>query len=125
MQTVLTEFNCTNTSAAELRLIGGSRCEGRLEIKQDRPDSPFGQACDFNAGNNEAMVACRQLHGLQSKWGRKSGSSPVSARHNFILCALSEMYNRAQRSDWRLTLALSSWSLAIRLYFTGMDSQVE
>ena len=43
-----------------LRLTGGNSCQGRLEI---RPPSStqFGQACDLDAGDNEAMVICRQL----------------------------------------------------------------
>ena len=56
----------------DLRLVGGTRCEGRLEIIQERPDSPLfiGQACDVvNAGTNEVMVACRQL-----------GCNPVGAQ---------------------------------------------
>lgn len=40
---------------------GPSRCEGRLEVLQDRANAQFGQACDLNAGDTEAMVACRQL----------------------------------------------------------------
>ena len=47
---------------AELRLVGGpSRCEGLVAILQDRADSQFGLACDLNADETEAMVACRQI----------------------------------------------------------------
>ena len=46
----------------ELRLVGGNSCQGRLEVKI-APSTVFGQACDLNTGNNEAMVICNQLPG--------------------------------------------------------------
>ena len=47
---------------SEVRLVGGaSRCEGLVQVMQDRADSQFAQACDLKAGDSEAMVACRQM----------------------------------------------------------------
>ena len=47
-------------SAQTLRLVGGDNdCEGRVEIQRD--DDVFAQYCDGRAGDNEAMVICRQL----------------------------------------------------------------
>ena len=49
-------------SRAALRLVGDANsCQGLLEI---RPASStlFGQACDLNAGDNEAKAICRQLN---------------------------------------------------------------
>ena len=47
---------------------GLTQCQGRLEILLETADS-FGQACDLDAGQNEAEVVCRQL-----------GCNPVGAR---------------------------------------------
>ncbi len=47
-------------AATELRLVDGeNRCEGRLEIR--REGIQFGQACDLNPGNSEAMVTTQKL----------------------------------------------------------------
>jgi hypothetical protein len=55
LTTVSSPFNFS-----EARLVGGNSCRGRLEIRPDTT-SPFGQACDLNNGDNEAMVVCRML----------------------------------------------------------------
>ena len=38
---------------------GDDNCEGRVEILRD--DHVYAQYCDGEAGDNEAMVICRQL----------------------------------------------------------------
>ena len=38
---------------------GDDDCEGRVEIKRD--DDVYAQYCDGAAGDNEAMVICKQL----------------------------------------------------------------
>ena len=48
---------------------GLSQCQGRLEIMPST-SSAFGQACDLDAGNNEAQVICRQL-GCQATGARR------------------------------------------------------
>ena len=45
---------------AEVRLVGGNSCSGRVEIRPTTLDQ-FGQACDNGVTNTEATVICRQL----------------------------------------------------------------
>ena len=52
-------------SCEELRLVGGNSCQGRLEVRI-APSTVFGQACNLNTGNNEAMVICNQLPGCST-----------------------------------------------------------
>ena len=49
----------------ELRLVDGNSCQGRLEIRP-ATSTVFGQACDLNTGNNEAMAICSQLPGCSA-----------------------------------------------------------
>ena len=44
----------------DLRLVGGNKCQGRLELKP-KTSTVYGQACNLHVGNNEAKVVCRQL----------------------------------------------------------------
>ena len=44
-----------------MRLVGGTdRCQGRLEL-QVSATGMFAQACDLDAGDEEAQVICREL----------------------------------------------------------------
>lgn len=45
-----------------LRLVGGSSCQGRLELRAAVSSQlTFGQACDSDFGDDEATVVCREL----------------------------------------------------------------
>ena len=63
------EYKNVELKSPDLRLVGGSsRCHGRVEFRPTSFDV-FGQACDLNAGNNQAEVICREL-----------GCNPTGAR---------------------------------------------
>jgi len=61
------------TSQKKIRLVGGNKNEGRLEINHN---GKWGTVCDDGFGDKEAKVVCRQL-------GKRDGKAILGTRHKY------------------------------------------